>query len=87
MQSQYGGSVELVQPPARGGRDRRGRDRRRPGEPLYARADLIRDEKGALRLIELELVEPNLFLGLDPGAAETLAGRCSPSSERRPERA
>ncbi len=44
-----------------------------PGEPLYARADLIRDESGALRLIELELVEPNLFLGLDPGAAETLA--------------
>jgi glutathione synthase/RimK-type ligase-like ATP-grasp enzyme len=31
------------------------------GTPLYARIDLIRDEKGAPRLLELELTEPSLF--------------------------
>ncbi len=73
VQSQYGGSVELVEPPAEASEIAAAAISVAPGEPLYARADLIRDESGALRLIELELVEPNLFLGLDPGAAETLA--------------
>jgi hypothetical protein len=40
---------------------------------LYARVDLIRDEAGALRLMELELVEPSLFLGFAPDAAQRLA--------------
>lgn len=31
-------------------------------ELLYARIDLVRDERGAPRLMELELVEPSLFL-------------------------
>jgi glutathione synthase/RimK-type ligase-like ATP-grasp enzyme len=31
------------------------------GTPLYARIDLIRDEKGAPCLLELELTEPSLF--------------------------
>ena len=35
-----------------------------PQVPLYARVDVVRDESGALRLLELELVEPSLFLSL-----------------------
>ena len=31
-------------------------------ELLYARVDVARDERGALRLMELEVTEPNLFL-------------------------
>ena len=31
-------------------------------EPLYARVDLIRDDAGRLRLMELELIEPYLYL-------------------------
>jgi glutathione synthase/RimK-type ligase-like ATP-grasp enzyme len=31
-------------------------------ELLYARVDVARDEQGALRLMELEITEPNLFL-------------------------
>lgn len=73
VQSQYGGSVEVVKPPREAAEIAAAAIAASPGDPLYARADLIRDEKGALRLIELELVEPNLFLGLDPGAAEALA--------------
>ena len=40
---------------------------------LYARVDLVRDDFGEPRLIELELVEPSLFLDLYPPAAEKLA--------------
>jgi hypothetical protein len=35
------------------------------GEPLYARVDLV---DGKPRLMELELVEPNLFLSLHTGS-------------------
>lgn len=73
VQSQYGGSIEVVKPPREAAEIAATAIAAAPGDPLYARADLIRDEKGALRLIELELVEPNLFLGFDPGAAEALA--------------
>ncbi|MFF1403542.1 RimK family alpha-L-glutamate ligase [Streptomyces sp. NPDC058294] len=37
---------------------------------LYARVDLVDGEDGAPRLMELELVEPNLFLWLHPGSLE-----------------
>jgi len=40
---------------------------------LYARVDLIHDAAGALRLMELELVEPSLFLAFSPAAAARLA--------------
>lgn len=41
--------------------------------PLYARVDLVTDLAGNPALIELELIEPNLYLGTDPAAAERLA--------------
>lgn len=44
-----------------------------PTRPLYARVDLIHDEAGALRLMELELVEPGLWLELAPHAVDLLA--------------
>ena len=43
-----------------------------PGAPLYARVDGVARE-GRLMLMELELIEPHLFLGWDPGAAARLA--------------
>jgi len=39
---------------------------------LYARVDLIADDQGRLRLTELELVEPSLFLRHGPNTAELL---------------
>jgi glutathione synthase/RimK-type ligase-like ATP-grasp enzyme len=46
---------------------------------LYARVDLVRGLDGSLQLIELELIEPLLFLELDPEApgrfADALAER------------
>jgi len=41
--------------------------------PLYARVDLVSDLDGDPALIELELIEPNLYLSTDPAAAERLA--------------
>jgi glutathione synthase/RimK-type ligase-like ATP-grasp enzyme len=41
--------------------------------PVYARVDLVRDGAGALALMELELVEPELFLRMAPGAAPAFA--------------
>ncbi len=42
-------------------------------ELLYARVDVVRGGDGAPLLLELELAEPSLFLGLGSGAAARLA--------------
>jgi hypothetical protein len=44
------------------------------GELLYARVDLIRDERSTPQLVELELTEPSLFFTHDDEAAPRLAG-------------
>jgi glutathione synthase/RimK-type ligase-like ATP-grasp enzyme len=41
--------------------------------PLYARVDLVEGPDGEPCLIELELIEPNLYLETNPVAAERLA--------------
>lgn len=47
--------------------------RARVGLPLlYGRVDLLADEAGALRVSELELIEPSLFLVQSPPALERL---------------
>ncbi|MHC4414594.1 MAG: ATP-grasp domain-containing protein [Planctomycetota bacterium] len=44
-----------------------------PRPPVYARVDVIRDEGGRPALMELELIEPELFFRMHPPAAEALA--------------
>jgi hypothetical protein len=44
-----------------------------PSSPLYARVDLIHDEAGTLRLMELELVEPALWFSLAPHVIQLFA--------------
>jgi len=46
---------------------------RRFGMPLYARVDLVEGPDGEPLLIELEVIEPRLYLHLAPGSAERLA--------------
>lgn len=42
--------------------------------PLYARADFVRaNDGGSFWLMELELIEPSLYLRMDPGAPERFA--------------
>ena len=40
---------------------------------LYARVDLVRDERGEPLVLEVELTEPSLFLGYADGATERFA--------------
>ncbi|MEA2223260.1 MAG: hypothetical protein QOH83_1636, partial [Solirubrobacteraceae bacterium] len=41
--------------------------------PLYARVDVLRDGDGEPSVLELELIEPSLFLDYAPGSAQALA--------------
>lgn len=41
--------------------------------PAYGRVDLVRDSQGNLAVIELELIEPELWLRNEPSAAKLLA--------------
>ena len=43
------------------------------GEPLFLRVDMVPGPDGAPVVIELEAIEPILYLGLIPGAAERFA--------------
>ena len=43
-----------------------------PEAPLYARVDMLRDESGALCLMEIELIEPYLYPLQGPGLGERL---------------
>jgi len=73
VQPMWGGSVAPVKPQAR---EREVAERALAevdGCPLYARVDLVEDDEGQPCLIELELVDPNLFFGAEPGAARCFA--------------
>lgn len=43
------------------------------GRPLYARVDVLRDAHGTPAVLEVELIEPSLFLDFAPGSAQALA--------------
>lgn len=59
---------------------------RRFGEvPLYARVDQLRDSEGTPVLLELEAVEPNLYLDEAPGAADRLVDAIIARASRQPE--
>jgi len=72
-QEERGADISSVQPAA----DlldsaRRAVDAVRPA-PLYARVDLVRDGAGVFRVMELELIEPSLYLRTDPCAPRRFA--------------
>ncbi|HEY6484134.1 MAG TPA: hypothetical protein VIY54_11485 [Steroidobacteraceae bacterium] len=50
----------------------------------YARIDLLRDDAGAPRLLELELTEPSLFFAHAAGAAERFTAAVLQRCRRRP---
>lgn len=45
-----------------------------PAEAAYARVDMVRDDGGALAVIELELIEPSLWLQHAPDGGASFAG-------------
>lgn len=44
-----------------------------PGDPMYSRVDIVADGEGNPLVIELELIEPSLYLDVHPPAAVRLA--------------
>ncbi|MGH9271971.1 MAG: hypothetical protein ACRDZ2_11925 [Ilumatobacteraceae bacterium] len=84
VQTEFGGSVELT--------DLTDELRSFAGRaiaavdptPTYARVDVVRDEHGALRLLELELVEPELFFQLSSTLADDFAAHLAGSLDRQP---
>ena len=74
VQEQFGGREVTVDPPAAAqslAKAALAAAPAAPAAPLYARVDMVRDEAGGFRLMELEMIEPSLFLSFAPdkGAA------------------
>jgi glutathione synthase/RimK-type ligase-like ATP-grasp enzyme len=73
VQRDFGGTVDVTSPPAS---IRAFADRVMTtvsGDCLYARVDIVESARGPL-LMELELIEPELFFGIFPEAADRMAG-------------
>lgn len=80
VQEEHGGTVAPAQPPsaalavAEGALNACGRCLpMASGPPLYARVDVVCDPAGRFRVMELELIEPQLFLSSDAAAADRFA--------------
>jgi glutathione synthase/RimK-type ligase-like ATP-grasp enzyme len=72
VQEQFGGTFERAEVESGLIRQAAAAVAASPGKPLYARVDGVVVD-GGLVLMELELVEPTLFFGLDGTAADRLA--------------
>jgi glutathione synthase/RimK-type ligase-like ATP-grasp enzyme len=72
VQHEHGGSAEALAPPAEVLATARQITARIPGPWLYARVDGVEID-GRFVLVELELLEPSLFLGADTRAPERFA--------------
>lgn len=79
VQEQFGGREITIEASAEAHAVAEQALRAAPGEALYARIDMVRGADGALRLMELELIEPALFLSHAPDGgklfADTLSAR------------
>jgi len=73
IQAEFGGTSALIEPPQWAAEKARAILSASPGAPLYARIDAVVTEKRMI-LMEVELVEPELFFTYCPLAAERLAG-------------
>lgn len=69
IQSLYGGSEETYSPSSQERASARAVLNALDFTPLYARVDLLRGRDGKLKLIELEMIEPYLYLGHAEGEA------------------
>jgi len=72
-QEERGATIKAARPQARLLlRGRQALDRISP-PPLYARIDFVRDDEGDFRVMEMELIEPSLYLRMHPEAPARFA--------------
>lgn len=81
-QEEHGGRVSPFRPEATLVRSAGEMIDRLEEPPLYARVDVVRDRSGAWAVMELELVEPSLYLRMDAGAPERFAAAFETWMER-----
>jgi len=85
VQPHLGGTTERCAPPAGGEALAQAALAEAPGRASYARVDMIRGDDGALMIMELELVEPALFLDLAPEGSDRFAAAIRSAAERAAE--
>jgi glutathione synthase/RimK-type ligase-like ATP-grasp enzyme len=68
VQPHHGGVTSPCTPPAGAERLAKQALAAAPAKATYARVDIIPDDEGTLRIMELELIEPALFLDYAPGS-------------------
>lgn len=87
VQREYGGVFTLVEPDAAELAVAQAALAALPEPPFYARIDMVADPSGQPRIMEVELIEPDLYLDLSPdqGAhfAALLAARLDPHGHHR----
>jgi glutathione synthase/RimK-type ligase-like ATP-grasp enzyme len=82
VQPHLGGTTERCEPPAGGLQLAERALAAAPAHATYARVDMIRGDDGALQIMELELIEPALFLDLAPGSGAAFADAVILTAER-----
>lgn len=75
VQVEHGGANVCVEPPQEALDLAHACIRTLPVEPVFARVDCVRDDEDVLRLMELELIEPELMFEWAPESADILAER------------
>ena len=73
VQPHLGGREEACSPPDGAIEIARAALAAAPGDPAYARVDLVRGNDGELKIMELELIEPSLWLEHAPDKGESFA--------------
>ena len=82
VQPEYGGMIARCDPPAGSLELAQAALAAAPAKSSYARVDIVVGNNGDLQIIELELIEPALFLAEAPEAAETFARALLSAVER-----
>ena len=72
VQEEHGGQIVAAEPPRGAQAFAENVLSKMPCRATYARVDIVSD-RGQLRLMELEVIEPELYLHLAPGSARKLA--------------
>ena len=82
VQPHLGGSERPCAPPAGGEALARAALAAAPADAAYARVDMIEDSDGELRIMELELIEPALWLEHSPDRGESYAAAIISAAKR-----
>ena len=73
VQPEHGGIIARCEPPGGAEALAQAALSAAPAEATYARVDIVVGNDGALQIIELELIEPALFLEHSPGSGRSFA--------------